>query len=303
MRMSNSRSVVKFGLVMKVMAAIHSLLIKNQYCTKRDLYYQEPEEYGNQRYLDQLIDTISSMLAVPRWQLHVVATSKGVISGDLTFLDADNKLVDCSNTTNGVLLPSLIHKIQLVRSDARFVLIVEKDATFQHLLEEKVFNELGPCIIITAKGYPDLITRQLLRMLKDKYAHLPFFALVDADPHGASIYLTYKFGSLTHAHDVQNLALPSLMWLGVLPSDVNELLLPDGVALKLSSSDRAQVQDIMNREYMAGLSSELKELQAMLETGKKIEIQCLDVFGRSYLTQVYLPRRLRKLGYLVQSNW
>lgn len=47
------------------------------------------------------------------------------------------------------MLPSLIHKIELVRSNAQFLLIVEKDATFQHLIEGEVFNELGPCIIIT----------------------------------------------------------------------------------------------------------------------------------------------------------
>lgn len=38
----------------------------------RDLYYQDPELYRNQRYIDGLIDTISVMLNVPRWHLHVV---------------------------------------------------------------------------------------------------------------------------------------------------------------------------------------------------------------------------------------
>lgn len=47
-----------------------------------------------------------------------------------------------------------------------------------------------------AKGYPDLSTRQFVNMIYTKYPSLPFYALVDADPHGVCIYLTYKFGSL-----------------------------------------------------------------------------------------------------------
>lgn len=45
--------------------------------------------------------------------------------------------------------------MELIRSNAKFVIVVEKDATFQHLLEGKIFDVLGPCIIITVSvlGY------------------------------------------------------------------------------------------------------------------------------------------------------
>lgn len=47
-------------------------------------------------------------------------------------------------------MPNLVHKISILQStDAKFVLVVEKDATFQHLLESKALEKLGPCIIIT----------------------------------------------------------------------------------------------------------------------------------------------------------
>ena len=38
-----------------------------------------------------------------------------------------------------------------LQSDARFVLIVEKDATFQKLLDDGACRKLGPCIIITVR--------------------------------------------------------------------------------------------------------------------------------------------------------
>jgi meiotic recombination protein SPO11 len=45
-----------------------------------------------------------------------------------------------------------------VRSDALFILLVEKDAAFMRLAEDRFYNT-HPCIIITAKGQPDVATR------------------------------------------------------------------------------------------------------------------------------------------------
>lgn len=60
---------------------------------------------------------------------------------------------------------------------------------------------------------------------------------------------------------MENLSIPSLTWLGVLPSDIDALQLPESVALDLSTRERAQVQDIMNRGYMTGLTKELAEVK------------------------------------------
>lgn len=101
-------------------------------------------------------------------------------------------------------------------SSARFVLIVEKDATFQRLLDDDFCAKLSPCIMITVrfpsvfllfffgggglhphsstqssapacvdqgKGVPDVNSRLMVRKLWDTL-HIPVFALVDADPHG-----------------------------------------------------------------------------------------------------------------------
>jgi meiotic recombination protein SPO11 len=45
-----------------------------------------------------------------------------------------------------------------VQSDALFILLVEKDAAFMRLAEDRFYNT-HPCIIITAKGQPDVATR------------------------------------------------------------------------------------------------------------------------------------------------
>jgi meiotic recombination protein SPO11 len=40
-------------------------------------------------------------------------------------------------------------------------LVVEKDAIFQRLAEDRLWEVL-PCVLITAKGFPDLATRAFL---------------------------------------------------------------------------------------------------------------------------------------------
>jgi len=47
-----------------------------------------------------------------------------------------------------VLVPTLIENIRALRSDAQFTLIVEKDATFQHLIDNN-FTQKYSAILIT----------------------------------------------------------------------------------------------------------------------------------------------------------
>ena len=69
--------------------------------------------------------------------------------------------------------------------------MVEKDATFQRLLDEDFVNALHPCVVVTGKGVPDLNTRQFVRRLWEELG-VPVFALVDADPFGIEIMCTYR---------------------------------------------------------------------------------------------------------------
>ena len=50
--------------------------------------------FRSQTVLDQIVDDIACMLDVPRRNLHVVATSKGCVVGDLKFTDADGSIVN-----------------------------------------------------------------------------------------------------------------------------------------------------------------------------------------------------------------
>ena len=57
-----------------------------------------------------------------------------------------------------LLLSSSPPQVDAITSDAMFILLVEKDAAFMRLAEDRFYNTY-PCIIITAKGQPDVATR------------------------------------------------------------------------------------------------------------------------------------------------
>ena len=118
----------------------------------------------------------------------------------------------------------------MFRTDAWVILVLEKDAIFQRLCEDRFFDLL-PCILITAKGMPDLATRVFLHALHAAFPHLPILGppapssallclrprpkaqrhskqqarlshsaccatgLFDYNPSGVTILSVYKFGS------------------------------------------------------------------------------------------------------------
>jgi hypothetical protein len=51
-----------------------------------------------------------------------------------------------------------VDRVTDIRSDALFILLVEKDAAFMRLAEDRFYNA-HPCIIMTAKGQPDVASR------------------------------------------------------------------------------------------------------------------------------------------------
>lgn len=196
-----------------------------------------------------------------------------------------------------MLIPSHVEEIQNITSEARFILVVEKDASFQKLLDEDITAKLHPCIVVTGKGYPDVHTRLMVKRLWDTL-QIPVLGLVDADPHGLEILCVYKFGSKAMSHDSYNLTVPIIKWLGILPSDIQRLRVPEEVLLPLETSDLNKAKEMLNRPYWQALPLWMKEMQLMLETEKKAEIQCLTAISHNFLTDVYLPSKLQCGGWI-----
>nr|CAD7445513.1 unnamed protein product [Timema bartmani] len=209
------------------------------------------------------------------------------------FAKCDNPSVKYPKTTRcdqlvGLLIPQNVTNIVRVETTAKFVLIVEKDATFQKLIAEDFLKLLGPCILITGKGFPDMNTRLLVRRLWETFG-LPTFVLTDADPHGIEIMCVYRFGSLRMCHEAEFLATPAVRWLGVHPRDVETLGMD---ASPLSRTDKNKLRHLSERPYTLADARLSGQVDLQLESGVKAEIEGMAHFSQCYLTDSYIPTQI-----------
>lgn len=140
----------KTTITMRILGLIHQLCTKQIHVTKRDLFYTDVKLFEDQAQSDLILDDLACMLGCTRSSLHVVASEKGVVVGRLQFRE-DGDPIDCTRMgVGGKAIPPNVDKVDNIRSDTLFILLVEKDAAFMRLAEDRFYNTY-PCIILTAK--------------------------------------------------------------------------------------------------------------------------------------------------------
>ena len=207
--------------------------------------------------------------------------------------EEDGDYIDCTKMgVGGKAIPPYIDKIENIRSDAEFILLVEKEAAYMRLAEDRFYNKY-PCIIITAKGQPDVATRMFLSRATQQLK-IPVLGLVDSDPYGLKILSVYMSGSKNMSYDSASLTTPDIQWLGLRPSDLDKYDLPDQCRLDMTENDIKCGKEMMKEDFILKNPKWMKELAIMVKTKKKAEIQALSSFGFQYITEEYLPRKLRE---------
>ncbi|KAL3936809.1 MAG: hypothetical protein SGARI_002400 [Bacillariaceae sp.] len=225
------------------------------------------------------------MIGCTRSNLHVVASDKGLVVGRIQF-EEDGDPIDCTRMgVGGKAIPPYIDKIENIRSDAEFILLVEKEAAYMRMAY--------PCIVITAKGQPDVATRMFLARITNEL-QIPVLGLVDSDPYGLKILSVYMSGSKNMSYDSASLTTPDIMWLGLRPSDLNKYDLPDQCRLDMTENDIKTGKELLTEDFIQKNPKWMKELEIMVKTKKKAEIQALSSFGFQYITEVYLPRKIKE---------
>ncbi|GAA5988814.1 hypothetical protein JCM5350_000382 [Sporobolomyces pararoseus] len=258
---------------LRVVELVLDGLVADVVSTKRDLYYRDVSLFRKQQTVDSLVEDLAATLGVRRSDLNIVASSKGIFSGDLTLLMRDGARK--SGSVEGTLIPPAL-LIDRVKANAlSWVLVVEKDAVFQSLSPAKWDPSLGNGVVLTAKGYPDISTRELVKKLADDFPTIPIIFLVDADPHGIEILSTYVLGSSALSHDSSNLAIGQerAKWIGLKPSSLIDDLARRDESLSLSSRDRRKAIAMMKREWLP--AEWRRELEYMLHLNRKAEIEIL----------------------------
>lgn len=236
------------------------------------------------------------MLGCTRSSLNVVASEKGVVIGRIVFTD-DGDRIDCTKMgVGGKAIPPNIDRVANIESDALFILLVEKDAAFMRLAEDRFYNRF-PCVIVTAKGQPDVATRLFMKKMKTELK-LPVLALVDSDPYGLKILSVYMCGSKNMSYDSSNLTTPDIKWLGIRPSDLDKYKIPEQCRLPMTEQDIKTGKDLLEEDFIKRNAGWVEELEIMVKTKQKAEIQALSSFGFQYLSEVYLPLKIQQQDWL-----
>jgi meiotic recombination protein SPO11 len=171
----------------------------------RNIFYSAGDLFPSYGILEQTINEICCMLRCTRDILNISGRGEGRVAGDLTFTYFGNSF-DCTYNFRNID-EDLIKNISDIRSEALFILLLEKECTLKELRQTHFYARF-PCILITGPGQPDVPTRLLLRKLSVDLK-LPVVGLVDCDPHGIQIMSVYSNGSKSMAFDGYRLTTPA----------------------------------------------------------------------------------------------
>jgi DNA topoisomerase-6 subunit A len=142
---------------------------------------------------------------------------------------------------------------------------------------------------------PRGVRRLLYRLTHEK--KLPLYVFVDNDPWGFYIYSVIKQGSINLAYESQRMAVPSARFLGLSSFDRKKYSLPDNVTIKLNDQDKSRAKQILQYPWFQKKLWQ-KEIKEMLKSGVKLELEALSAKGISFVTNKYLPEKIKNNLYL-----
>nr|QDO16279.1 meiotic recombination protein SPO11 [Lingulodinium polyedra] len=260
------RSYRRLARLFGALDMVHQLNVSGRSATQRELFYRvaangDGSLFSKQADMDRAIRDAVGALLIGRPHLGVLTSEKGLVAGALRFCDpCTSAASNATHGTSGVAISEAMlsdDATGLKVESAHCVLVVEKDSFFQHLLQGRLLASL-PLVLITGRGYPDVLTRRLLQRLHRTAPHLPQVYLGDYDPHGVSIFLLYRA------------SCPSLQWLGMHEADVR--CLPAQASLPLTARDRALQASLLRRPEVRGNDSYASEVRSM---SRKFELEAM----------------------------
>ncbi|GBG75251.1 hypothetical protein CBR_g19885 [Chara braunii] len=276
---SKGQGINAFVRVWKVLEMVSQLLESGKQSTQRDLFYrlvsEAPSYFENQTDANSAIQDCVALLRCSRQSLGIIAASRGAVIGRLWIKEKpDGNWIDCTKVSSeGKVIAGNIESLNnwKLHTDAHYIFVLEKDAIFQRLAEDRLFMTL-PSILITAKGFPDLATRAFLKRLSTDFPHLPILALVDWNPAGFAIICTYKYGSTSMGLESPRYAC-DVKWLGLRAADVEHL--PDDAFQSLSEREHRMLINMLDSPNVRKRESYASELQKMKDGNRRAEIEAL----------------------------
>ncbi|HLD59299.1 MAG TPA: DNA topoisomerase IV subunit A [archaeon] len=295
----------KFMQTALVASEIKKIINQDATTSIRDLYYAlkhtiadtNENTFEEQGESDPLIEDIEAGLDLLREELHLAASSKGVIVGDMKIKDGKDTIDLTKMGSGGWGIPSNVEpeRIQIKDLSADYVLFIEKDAVWKRFNED-IFWKKNKCIIITGRGQPSRAERRFVQRLNKEF-DLPVLALMDADPWGMYIYSVIKQGSISLSYSEEKLATPDTKYIGLTVKDVETFKIPKEVTIKLNQLDVKRLNEMKNYEWFKTKEWQ-NEFALMKEKAIKLELEALSKKGIRFITETYLPEKMKSKDFL-----
>jgi len=295
----------KFMQTFLVSDACKELVESGKTTSIRDLYYITKHTIGEtkqntfeeQDESDPIIEDLEVALDALREELHLFASRKGTMVGPITIRDSGDTIDLRRMGSGGWGVPSIVegNVIEFVKHEAKYVLLVEKDAVWSRFNEDKYWKREN-AIIVHGGGQPPRGVRRLVQRLHQELK-LPVYVLVDNDPWGFYIYSVMKQGSINLAYESMRMAVPDARFVGLSSFDKDKYKLPSNVAIKMDDGDVSRAKQMLAYPWFEAKQWQ-REIQEMVRSGVKFELEALSRRGISFITEEYLPRKLRDRDWL-----
>lgn len=295
----------KFMQTMLVASECKKIMDQGVTTSIRDLYYalkrtiEDTHEntFDSQSDSDPILEDLEAALNLLREELHLKADRKGYMAGPIVIEDSGDRINCARMGSSGWGIPSDVEPemIKFLESNAEFVLVIEKDAVWQRLNEDRFWKK-HRCIIITGKGQPARGCRRLINRLHNEL-RLPVYVLTDSDPWGFYIYSVIKQGSINLSFLSDRLGTPDAKFIGLTTKDVVDYAIPTNVTIKLNKGDQKRIKEMIKYIWFKPKPWQA-ELRRMLKAGYKLELEALSSKGIRFITEKYLPRKIKQQDFL-----
>jgi DNA topoisomerase VI subunit A len=265
------------------------------YIAKRTIPGTNVNIVDDQVESDKSIEDLEVITGLSREQLHVSANKMGSMVGNLVLVDSGDT-IDCSKLgRGGYSIPSITDELIFKKVNAKYVLYMEKAAIFERLNEDK-FWQKNNCLLLTSQGQTTRGIRRLLQRLSEE-ENLPIYVLTDADSYGWYIYSVIKYGSIALSFAAERLTIPGVKFLGITMDDVMRYDLKKHL-IKLEDHDLARLKQISEYEWFKDNKDWQRQFKIRKEIKGKVEIQALSTKGISFISEKYLPQKIRDKEFL-----
>ncbi|MCK4342861.1 MAG: DNA topoisomerase IV subunit A [Phycisphaerae bacterium] len=300
----------KFMQTVRVAEVCKKLIDAGDSTSIRDLFYnlkvpiKTPDGksgkelvFNEQSESDPIIEDIEVAVAALREELGVHAETKGSMVGPMTIVDNGDRIELSAMGSGGWAVPSIVEGdvIQFVKHKAKFILLIEKGAIWQRFNKDR-FWERQQCMIIHGGGQPPRGVRRLVFRMHNELK-LPVYVLVDNDPWGYYIYSVVKQGSINLAFESQRMAIPAARFIGMSSRDAERFDIPAHVPMPLTDEDRRRAREIRNYPWFQKNAWQ-REIKYMEALGVKLELEALSNKHFSFITETYLPKKLKDKRWL-----